>query len=149
MDKYETVILFNFYCDSVTISGVVYGNGAYFARNASYSVRFTQPDHKGYRCLYVAKVLVGKYTTGSTGMKAPPSRNDPSNPGLLYDSVVDNMNNPGIFVIFLDHQCYPEYLITFQWLHTKIYSAMGHYVATSSTWKTALPQIPVVVIETC
>ena len=46
-------------------------------------------------------------------MKAPPSRNDPDNPGVRYDSVVDNVQNPSIFVKFVDNHCYPEYLITF------------------------------------
>ena len=63
--------------------------------------------------MYVARVLVGQYTNGAQGMKAPPSRNDPTNPGVLYDSLVDNVHNPSIFVIFIDHQCYPEYVITF------------------------------------
>ena len=92
---------------------MVYGNGVYFAKNASYSLGYSG-DSTGYRCMYVAKVLVGQYTTGARGMKAPPSRNDQRNPGLLYDSVVNDVDNPSIFVIFSDHQCYPEYLITFE-----------------------------------
>ena len=95
------------------LSGVVYGNGVYFARDASYSLRYSQAGRSGYRYMYVARVLVGTFTIGGRGMKAPPSRNDPNNPGLLFDSLVDHMGNPSIFVIFLDHQCYPEYLITF------------------------------------
>ena len=63
--------------------------------------------------MYVARVLVGRYTSGGKGMKAPPSTNDPGNPGVRYDSVVDNVRNPSIFVIFVDNHCYPEYLITF------------------------------------
>ena len=93
--------------------GVVYGNGVYFARDASYSLRYAQVGRSGYRHMYVAWVLVGQSTIGRQGMKAPPARNDPTNPGLLFDSLVDNPNNPSIFVIFNDHQCYPEYLITF------------------------------------
>ena len=61
----------------------------------------------------MAKVLVGRYTIGGRGMKAPPSRDEPGNPGVRYDSVVDNVRNPSIFVIFVDNHCYPEYLITF------------------------------------
>ena len=36
-----------------------------------------------------------------------------SNPNETYDSVVDNVADPNIYVIFLDYKCYPEYLITF------------------------------------
>lgn len=62
--------------------------------------------------MYIAKVLVGDYTCGKSGMKAPPSKNDPENRGLLYDSVVDNTINPTMYVIFQDNQYYPEYLLT-------------------------------------
>ena len=76
-------------------------------------MRYSKPDSNGYCYMYVARVLVGKFTAGKGGMKVPPSRNDPNNPGLLYDSVVNDVGDPSVFVIFLDHQCYPEYLITF------------------------------------
>ena len=58
------------------------------------------------------------YSTGYTGsgevssMKDPPGKS-PTNPNVLYDSVVDNVGNPSIFVGFYDAQAYPEYLITF------------------------------------
>lgn len=32
---------------------------------------------------------------------------------LKYDSVVDDLQDPQIYVIFSDHQAYPEYLIEF------------------------------------
>ena len=92
--------------------GTRFGFGVYFARDASYSMKYSQPDSNGYCYMYVARVLVGKFTAGEKGMKAPPSRNDPNNPGLLYNSVVNNVRSPYVFVTFLDHQCYPEYLIT-------------------------------------
>ena len=97
-----------------SLVGALYGDGVYFARNASYSLNYCPPDSTGLSRMYVVKVLVGKYSAGAKGMKMPPSRNDPRNPHLLYDSVVDNVNNPSIHVIFADHQCYPEYLITFK-----------------------------------
>ena len=65
--------------------------------------------------MYVVKVLVGEFTKGAKGMKVPPSRNDPNNPNLLFDSVVDDTSNPKIFVIFQDSQCYPQHLITFKY----------------------------------
>ena len=62
--------------------------------------------------MYLAKVLVGQYCVGHASMIVPPPKN-PSKPEILYDSVVDNQSSPGIFVVFSDYQCYPEYLITF------------------------------------
>jgi len=45
-------------------------------------------------------------------MIIPPPKN-PQDQNVLFDSVVDNISNPQIFVVFFDAQTYPEYLITF------------------------------------
>ena len=47
-------------------------------------------------------------------MIVPPPKNDPGNPNAKFDSVVDNVNDPTIFVLFYDREHYPEYLITFK-----------------------------------
>lgn len=62
--------------------------------------------------MYLAWVLVGDFTWGKAGLRAPPKKRP--NAVDLYDSVTDNMKNPSMFVIFHDVQAYPEYLITFQ-----------------------------------
>ena len=87
----------------------------YFALQASYAARstYSPPDPNGFRYMYLAKVLVGEYTVGRQGMLTPPVRNA-YDFNDTYDTVVDNVTNPGIFVVFYDWQCYPEYLITFQ-----------------------------------
>ena len=94
----------------------LYGNGVYFALDASYSARstYSPPDINGFRYMYLTRVLVGEYTDGRQGFLTPPVKN-PSDPTDTYDSVVDQTANPRIFVVFYDWQCYPEYLITFQW----------------------------------
>ena len=96
-------------------SASLYGNGVYFALQASYAARSTYSprDPYGFRYMYLAKVLVGDYTVGRQGMLVPPVRNA-NDFNDHYDTVVDNVTNPGIFVVFYDWQCYPEYLITFQ-----------------------------------
>ncbi|XP_039679072.1 protein mono-ADP-ribosyltransferase PARP14-like isoform X1 [Perca fluviatilis] len=89
-----------------------YGKGVYFAVNADYSARrFSPADTSGLKRLYVARVLTGRYTVGSPSMKAPPPRG--SDPTDRFDSLVDNQQQPNMFVIFHDDQAYPEYLITF------------------------------------
>jgi len=88
-----------------------YGNGNYFAVNSSYSVSYAKPNIFGHRYMYLAKVLVGEFTQGKQGMKAPPKKGTGTD---LYDSVVDNVHNPSIFVVFPDNQAYPEYLICFK-----------------------------------
>lgn len=62
--------------------------------------------------MYLAKVLAGKYADGEKGMRQPPPI-DQERLDLRFDSVVDKSDDPSIFVIFHDDQCYPEYLITF------------------------------------
>ena len=95
--------------------GAKFGKGVYFARDAAYSVDYCKSDGGHGDCkMYVAKVLAGKYTQGKQEMKVPPSRNDPNNPGLQFDSLVDDVQNPSIFVICQDNQHYPEYLISFK-----------------------------------
>ena len=64
--------------------------------------------------MYLARVLVGRYCVGNKDMKAPPPK-DQARPEILYDSTVNKIVNPEIFVAFSDDQCYPEYLICFQW----------------------------------
>ena len=45
-------------------------------------------------------------------MKKPPPIN-PRRPEILFDSMVNDMQDPSIFVVYYDNQCYPEYLIRF------------------------------------
>ncbi|XP_028412718.1 uncharacterized protein LOC114535634 [Dendronephthya gigantea] len=111
----DSINAHNFSRSFAGVNGVAYGNGVYFARDASYSIKYAckRTLALGSRGkMYMAKVLVGEYTRGASGMKAPPPKNDPYNPGLRYDSVVDHPSNPTMYVIFQDNQYYPEYLLT-------------------------------------
>lgn len=80
----------------------------YFARDASYSMDYTGGSR---RVMYLARVLVGRYCEGDWRMKKPPPINS-EQPEILFDSMVDNINDPSIFVVYHDNQSYPEYLIT-------------------------------------
>lgn len=103
-----------------------YGNGTYFAVNASYSANdtYSKPDANGKKHMYLARVLVGQYSQGTQGAITPAAKNV-GNTVDLFDSSTDNVNNPSMFIIFNDIQAYPEYLITFTrwpfwlqpWLH--------------------------------
>ena len=95
----------------------MYGNGVYFAVHASYSARstYSQLDlATGMRYMYLARVLAGDYTVGKRGILVPPSKGNPDDSDEAFDTVVDQIPNPKIYVTFYDCQCYPEYLITFQ-----------------------------------
>ena len=93
----------------------MYGEGAYFAVNASYSARktYSPPDANGNRFMFYARVLTGTYAQGHKGLKVPPAKDPSKSTVILYDSVVDNMKAPNMYVVFTDAQCYPDYLITF------------------------------------
>ena len=64
--------------------------------------------------MFLARVLTGEYTRGNQYMKTPPPKDPSKNELVLFDSVVNDMDSPNMFVIFRDAQCYPEYLITFK-----------------------------------
>ena len=97
----------------LSLSATAYGYGVYFTKDAQYSARdtYSPPDSNGHKHIYLAKVLTGLYTEGSSDMREPPAR-DPTNPAAKYDSTVNDVYDPGIFVVFYDGQAYPEYLIT-------------------------------------
>ena len=87
----------------------------YFAVNANYSAHdtYSRKDNQGHKRVYFCHVLTGEYTTGQTGMRVPPTKAG-QQAHILYDSVVDNIGGPGMFIIFNDTQGYPAYLITFK-----------------------------------
>ncbi|XP_028602880.2 protein mono-ADP-ribosyltransferase PARP12-like isoform X1 [Podarcis muralis] len=91
--------------------GTLYGKGSYFARDASYSHAYCQSDTH-IRSMFVAKVLVGDYVQGNPAYLRPPSRSNQSN--NFYDSCVDNVLDPSIFVIFEKYQIYPAYIFEYQ-----------------------------------
>ncbi|KAL3842605.1 hypothetical protein ACJMK2_020598, partial [Sinanodonta woodiana] len=95
-------------------NAVAYGEGVYFATTSRYSHGYANPDKNGVCRMYVARVLTGQFTKGVSGMKAPPPNPSFQGNNVLYDSVVDNTANPGMYIIFHDPQAYPEYLIEYQ-----------------------------------
>ncbi|XP_072314828.1 protein mono-ADP-ribosyltransferase PARP14-like [Eucyclogobius newberryi] len=94
-------------------NAAAYGKGVYFAIDADYSAghRYSKPDAAGLKRMYVARVLTGRHTLGNSSMVVLPKRS--ADPSDRYDSLVDNLQSPRMFVIFHDDQAYPEYLITF------------------------------------
>ncbi|XP_056373922.1 zinc finger CCCH-type antiviral protein 1-like [Hyla sarda] len=89
-----------------------YGQGNYFARDACYANNYSVPQPDGKQSMFVARVLVGDYVKGNQQMTQPPPR-----PGMntrYYDSCVNNILNPAIFVVFKKHQVYPEYLLEYE-----------------------------------
>ena len=102
------------FCHNYFFSGTAFGKGCYFAVQSSYSVGFTKRGRgMRYGCIFLSMVLTGDYTQGRPDMKSPPEKSTDMDEKHLFDSVVDNINNPTMFVVFKDSSVYPSYLITF------------------------------------
>ncbi|EMP23984.1 Poly [ADP-ribose] polymerase 12, partial [Chelonia mydas] len=91
------------------LHGTAYGKGSYFARDASYSDNYSKTS-SNIKTMFLARVLVGDFTLGSSSYLRPPAKDSGNN---FYDSCVNSLSNPSIFVIFEKHQIYPEYLIEY------------------------------------
>ncbi|XP_069589007.1 protein mono-ADP-ribosyltransferase PARP15-like [Ranitomeya imitator] len=96
-------------------NATAYGNGTYFAEDSRYSCSDTYscPDANGMKYMYQAAVITGKYCKGDSSYKEAPHVDGDPNKGR-YDSVVDDVANPKMFVVFHDDVAYPEYLISFK-----------------------------------
>ena len=100
----------------------MYGKGVYFARDASYSTYplYSPPDAQGWQTVFAVRCVVGEWSQGVRDGLTPGIRDDSKN--LLYDTTVDDMKKPSIFVTYHDAQAYPEYRIRF----TQSNPAQGH-----------------------
>ncbi|KAJ8280477.1 hypothetical protein GJAV_G00055040 [Gymnothorax javanicus] len=92
----------------------MFGQGSYFARKAVYSHNFSKRSSKGVHCMFLAKVLTGKFTVGNPSMRRPPPLHPGNLSSDLFDSCVDNWVDPQIFVIFNDDQSYPYFIIQYE-----------------------------------
>ncbi|KAM6437797.1 protein mono-ADP-ribosyltransferase PARP12-like [Liasis olivaceus] len=93
------------------VHGTAYGKGSYFARDAAYSDNYSGIN-SSVKNMFLAKVLVGEFTNGCSSYLRPPAKNIQNN--LFYNSCVNSLLNPSIFVIFEKHQIYPEYVIEYR-----------------------------------
>jgi poly [ADP-ribose] polymerase 10/14/15 len=54
-------------------------------------------------------VFVGEYCEGREDQPTPDVRSDTE----IYDSTVNNLKDPTIYVTYHDSQAFPEYIVTF------------------------------------
>lgn len=126
LSGYKSLHLTNIWCHLFVLVG------SYFARDAKYSSKFCHTTGKHnttlqrhgltppifasdppYKTMFLARVLVGEFTVGHPLYCRPPSKD--ASFINFYDSCVDDLANPKIFVIFDSNQIYPEYLVEFYW----------------------------------
>ncbi|XP_044199385.1 protein mono-ADP-ribosyltransferase TIPARP-like [Thunnus albacares] len=103
------------------INGASFGYGSYFAKSASLSNDYSAMVGPGeVRCMFLAKVLVGKVSLGRKNYRRPPPLSSKTKQYRLYDTCVDIMDKPTMFVVFDSCQCYPYYLIKYRDLPKEI-----------------------------
>ena len=111
----------------------------YFARDACYSASpaYSGPDEKtGHQGIFLCSVLVGEFCKGKVDAPTAGVRPEFKKDNILFDSNVNNMDDPYIFVTYHDGQAvrwqppssscvllaltlapalqYPEYLVEFE-----------------------------------
>jgi len=92
-------------------NATLYGKGTYFAVDSEYSARdsYSRPNAAGDQFIFLARVMVGEYCKGREDAPAP----DVYKGNELYDTTVDDVQTPKIFVTYRDAQAYPQYLIKY------------------------------------
>ena len=88
--------------------GALYGKGNYFARDAIYSQTYTDS-----RTMFVVRVLAGDVAAGNANLVKPPPRSTTDPYGETYDSCVNDVRHPSIYVTFQTPQSYPAYLVQY------------------------------------
>lgn len=92
--------------------GSVWGSGSYFARDAKYVLdgNFCQAAPDGTRQMLMCLVMTGIPCLGAVDQKGVlPFREKPHR----YNSTVDSLSSPEIFIVQHPSAAYPAYLITF------------------------------------
>ena len=95
-------------------NATLYGKGVYFARDASYSTYplYCKPDAQGVQTCFLVRAVIGEWCKAKRDDITPGVRDVANN--ILYDSTVDDLENPSIFVLYHDAQTYPEYIVRFR-----------------------------------
>jgi hypothetical protein len=91
--------------------GAIYGDGTYFARDAKYSDSYAQTLPSGQKQMLLVDVVVGRWTKGVKGMKTCPVV--AGEQYTRYNSLVNDVDDPSIFVVQHSSQAYPKYLIAY------------------------------------
>ena len=67
-------------------NATLYGKGAYFSKSASYSHNYSTADSKGHYYMFVAQVLVGRFTTVRNILLMLSSYNNPHHLFVIFSS---------------------------------------------------------------
>ena len=95
--------------------GTNFGAGVYFAKEAHLSSGYSPSGTNMKRKMFYFDVLLGLTTVGHPTMLEPPVIDVTVSATDKYDSTVNNVASPTIYVsCYKDYMAYPTYLITFK-----------------------------------
>lgn len=89
-----------------------YGRGTYFASSPYKACKYLKyiDTQSQTNIMFCCRVLVGHSIIGTQNMISP---------AIQYDSLVDNLHNPQIYVIDKDYHAYPTHVIIFKQIQNK------------------------------
>ena len=108
---------------------LMWGTGAYFAVNASYSDNYAHSAEGGLKKLILVRVLTGK--SYSYGKRQDPTLTRPpilssllsastSEQGKPFDTVNGDTNGSTVYVVYDHDKSYPAYIITYMYTEIRI-----------------------------
>ena len=72
---------------------------------------YSPPDAGGVQTMFAVRVAVGDWSPGVRGALTPAVRDEANN--VVYDSTVDNVDDPSFWCTYHGAQAYPEYRVRF------------------------------------
>jgi poly [ADP-ribose] polymerase 7/11/12/13 len=104
VDAYDIILKDGLDHRVANLGGAI-GAGIYFAPSSGTSAGYVSGTKKGHaKKMMYCRVTLGSVGVGQAGLRRPPEKSK----GVLYDSVG---SPPTMYVIFDNHQSYPEYVI--------------------------------------
>jgi hypothetical protein len=95
------------------LGGGMWGNGTYYALNASYSVGYAHPAADGTSEMFLCEVLVGDFiqVPSNGSLKKPPAK---PNSTQCYHSVQGNTGGSDIWITYEPAMSYPHFIINYK-----------------------------------
>ena len=94
------------------LGGGMWGNGTYYAKNASYSNAYAYHNGQGSMQMFLCEVIVGDYVTlGPQALVKPPQKKKSTG---SYHSVKGNASGSDIWITYEVSMSYPKYLIDYR-----------------------------------
>eukprot|EP01083_Nonionella_stella_P024825 68406_1 len=114
MDNIKRIVCNGFNPDYNTRSA--YGKGVYFATKSNIARRYCVMDtDSGCSAILICRVIVGNYTIGRRPMEGERDSMPYQYDAITqYDSLVDDVLCPTVFVINRDYRAIPQYIVVFK-----------------------------------